>query len=211
MFLWDNRLLFAVVTALLALVSAGCGSSNSSHNLSQAQAQAVSQELTQAVEQALGNTFSAPAESSSHSHVAEALNGIRPESASSCLGGSTINCTVNTSATCPQGGAVSVTGAITGTLSNGTGSVDATLAVTPDGCMVDGLTLNGAPNVAFSTDFNVTSDNLDFPVTATSNGGISYGPNPSGTCTVNVTFKVNSLSSCSVTGNVCGQSVNGSC
>ena len=213
MFHRSNYAALCLVTGVLALVSVGCGSKSSTSNLSQAQAQAVSQELVQAVEQALNNEFSASAgaQSSTHSRLAEAFASIHPESASSCLTGSTIDCTFTSRASCPQGGTVSVSGTIDGTLNNGNGSVDATLSATPDGCGVDGLTINGDPDVAFATDFNITSDNVDFPITATTTGGISYGPNPSGSCTVNLTFTLNSLSSCTVTGSVCGQSVNGSC
>ncbi|MGA9528399.1 MAG: hypothetical protein WBS24_09805 [Terriglobales bacterium] len=204
-----------IAVALLALVCTGCGSSHtsSSNNMSQAQAQAVSQELVQAVEQALNNAFSgsAWAKSPTHSPLAEALSSIRPEDSSPCTIGSSIDCTINSSASCPQGGTVSVSGSIDGTLNNGSGSIDTTLTVTPNKCALDSVVINGDPDVAFTSDFNFTNDALDFPITATTNGGISYGPNPSGSCTMNVTITINSATSCSVTGSVCGQSVNGSC
>jgi len=202
-----------IAVTILAVVSASCGGSSQSNNLSQGQAQAVSQELVTAVEQALTAEFSTDgAQSPAKSRMAEALaDTTHPESPSSCLTGSTIDCPIDTTITCPQGGTVSVSGAITGTLNNGSGSIDAAITVAPDGCKVDSLTINGNPNVAFASDFNVSNDNLDFPVTATTDGGISYGPNPSGSCTLNVTVTINSFSSCSVSGTVCGQSVSGSC
>jgi hypothetical protein len=202
-----------VLIAVLALVCAGCGSSNTSSNLSQAQAQAVSQQLVQAVEQALNGAFTSTAEAkpSAHSPLAQAFAGIRPQDSPSCTIGPTIDCTINGSASCPQGGTVSVTGTIDGTLNNGSGSIDTTFTITPTKCALDSLVINGDPSVALASDLAFTNDALDFPVTATTSGGISYGPNPSGSCTINFSITVNSTTSCSVTGSVCGQSVNGSC
>jgi hypothetical protein len=48
-------------------------------------------------------------------------------------------------------------------------------------------------------------------VSLTEEGGISYGPNPSGSCSLNTTYTINSVSSCTITGTVCGQSVSGTC
>jgi hypothetical protein len=50
-----------------------------------------------------------------------------------------------------------------------------------------------------------------FPLTLSEAGGISYGPHPSGSCQLNVTYTINSLSSCTASGTVCGQSVSGNC
>lgn len=215
MFRTGSYLSSCVAVAILALLCAGCGSSNTStsSNLSQAQAQAVSQQLIQAVEQAMSNAFpsSAGAKSSAHSPFAEAVAGIHPENSSSCTIGSSTDCTISASASCPQGGTVSVSGTIDGTLNNGSGSIDASFTVTPSKCGLDSLVINGDPNVAFASDLNFTNNALDFPVTATTNGGISYGPNPSGSCLINVSITVSSTTSCSVAGSVCGQSVSGSC
>jgi len=214
----NNHSWWLIAVAILAVMGASCGGGSQNNEMSQAQAQAVSQELVTAVEQALTAEFStagagsSPAQSSAKPGIAKGLaDRIQPDGPVSCLTGSTINCTINGTATCPQGGSVSVSGSITGTLNNGSGSVDTSLTATPAGCVVDNLTINGDPNIAFTTDFNVTDDNLDFPVTATTDGGISFGPNPSGSCTLNVTVTINSFSNCSVSGKVCGQSVSGSC
>lgn len=70
----------------------------------------------------------------------------------------------------------------------------------PTNCSVSNLTINGAPNVSVATQINFAASQVQFPVTATEGGGISYGPNPSGSCTVNVSLTLNSLTSCTVTG-----------
>jgi hypothetical protein len=62
---------------------------------------------------------------------------------------------------------------------------------------------------------NFTNNVPSYPITLTEAGGISYGPNPSGSCIVNVTISIgnalNPVTSCTITGTICGQSVNGSC
>jgi len=83
--------------------------------------------------------------------------------------------------------------------------------ITPTNCSVDNLTINGNPNVMLATTLNFQKSMIQFPVTLMETGGITFGPNPSGSCSLNVTATVNSLTSCTITGTVCGQSVSGNC
>ncbi|PYX69288.1 MAG: hypothetical protein DMG78_22470, partial [Acidobacteria bacterium] len=72
-------------------------------------------------------------------------------------------------------------------------------------------TFNGNPNVTFATQFNLQNYGLEFPITFSGIGGISYGPNPTGNCSINVKATATSATSCSVSGSICGRSVSGSC
>jgi hypothetical protein len=215
-------LCLTVFAALLSILCSGCGGNSSSMNnsMSQAQAQAVSDQISQAIAQALGTTVPAiaPATSDARPSLSTAVGHIRPDESGGCTPTSTgQNCNFPISLTgypCgAQGGTISVTGDFSGTLNNsGAGSISGQLAITPAECSVSNLVLNGDPSIDVSGQVNFSNDETPvFPVTFTETGGISYGPNPSGTCQLNATYTINSLTSCTVTGTVCGQSVNGSC
>jgi hypothetical protein len=204
------------VVALLVLVGAGCGGSSMSHTMTPAQAQAVSQEFATAVAAAMQSAATnIPVSSTEHRSLAAAIKDIHPDTTMpDCTSTPTsemCNIPVSANAACPGGGTIGVTGNFDFTLSNGSGSDSAMLTVTPTNCSVDNLTINGNPNVTVSTQLNFQKDAIVFPVSLMETGGITFGPNPSGSCSVNVTATINSLSSCTITGTVCGQSVSGSC
>lgn len=203
--------------ALLAFLSTGCGSSSKNENLSQAQAQAISQQVTSTLQSALNaaltsSGYSAPRENPPSLSVI--LHDAQPQQASDCTttnGVTNCNVPISFSGPCPGGGTISVAGTFELTLNSaGAGSDTAAITVTPSNCSVDNLTINGAPSIALSLNDTIANDS-PFPLSLTESGGISYGPNPSGTCTLNVMLSASSVSSCTVTGTVCGQSVNGSC
>jgi len=85
------------------------------------------------------------------------------------------------------------------------------LTITPSACSVSGLTLNGDPSITVNGQINFSQTAPLFPITLSETGGISYGPNPSGSCQVKVTYTVSSATTCTVTGSACGQPVNGPC
>jgi hypothetical protein len=226
----NGSLCLTVVAAALSILCSGCGSSsnNSSmpnNSMSQAQAQAVSAEISQAMAQALGGAIpsSAPAASGTQPSLAAAVRDIRPDtSGSGCTSTATgQNCNLPISlidypCNGTQGGTISVTGDIDGTLSDaGAGSVNGQFTITPANCSVSNLIINGDPSITVAGQINFTAnENPVFPITFTETGGISYGPNPSGSCQVNATYTINSSNSslsCTVSGTVCGQSVSGSC
>ncbi|MGA9758951.1 MAG: hypothetical protein WBQ51_11340 [Candidatus Sulfotelmatobacter sp.] len=209
-----------VAVALLLILCVGCGSSNSkNNNMSPAQAQAVAQQFSRALTQAVSGAVSATATSDDRPSLSTAVNGIHPDALPGCTSTSSgQNCNIPISLTnypCggPQGGTISITGDVDGTLNNnGSGSLNAQLAITPANCSVSNLTVNGDPSINVGGQINFTNDETPvFPVTFTEAGGISYGPNPSGSCQLNVTYTVNSSLSCTISGTVCGQSVSGSC
>ncbi len=215
-----------VVATMLLVLCGGCGSSsaNSSNNsMSSAQAQAVTDQVVQALTQALASTFPSnlPAANDVHPNLSTVVRNIGPNVSSGCTSTATgENC--NWPISLPyypcvspgggQEGSISVTGDIDGTLNNsGSGSVSADITITPTNCSVSNLIINGDPSISIASQINLTGTALSFPIIFTETGGISYGPNPSGSCQINATYTMNSLSSCTVSGTVCGQSVSGSC
>jgi hypothetical protein len=209
---------------LLLLLSASCGSSGSpaNQNMSSAQAQAVSQQIVTTLQGALSASLPSglTATPAAHPSLSTIIREARPaESSSDCTGditGETCNIPVSYSGACPGGGTMAVAGNFDFTLNNsGDGSDSTTLTITPTNCSVSNLTINGDPDITLATKLNFQDDQVVFPFSLTEGGGISYGPNPSGSCTLNVTLTVASTGSsgisCTVTGTICGQSVAGSC
>jgi hypothetical protein len=218
-------LCLTVVATMLLILCLGCGSNSNSgmsnNSMSQAQAQAVSTQLSQALTQALGNAVpsSVPASTDARPSLSAVVRDLHPDTFSGCTSTATgENCNFPislTDAPCngPSGGTISVTGDIDGTLNtSGSGSVSANLTITPADCSVSNLIVNGNPGVTVAGQINFTDNETPtFPITFTETGGISYGPNPSGSCQLNATYTINSSLSCTVSGMVCGQSVSGSC
>lgn len=211
--------LLTVAFPAILTFSSSCGggsSTSTSNSMSQAQAQAVSQQVFTTLGQALTSALTADAATSTKElpSLAAALAHFHPDEASGCtssLNGESCNFPVNFTGTCPGGGTIAVGGTITGTLNNsGAGSLTADLTITPDSCSVSNLVISGDPGITVTTQINFTNTSVEFPVDATITGGISYGPNPSGNCQLNVTTTVSSETSASYTGTVCGQSVSGS-
>ena len=223
---------FALVTAgLLFSVACGGGSSRMNQNLSAAQAQAVSQEIASALEVALQASITPAAVQRQPRNFAETFNGklesdraaaeARPDATSGgCVtsaNGTSCNFPVSYSGSCPQGGTIGVTGDFSFTLDNsGNGSDSSTLTVTPTNCDTPGatassVTFNGDPNITLATQVNFQNFAPVYPITATETGGISYGPNPTGSCSLNATLTITSSQTCTVSGTICGQTLSGDC
>jgi hypothetical protein len=211
-----SRLPKSIAVAILALaplLPTSCGSSN--HNaISNAQAQAISQEFVSAAGSAMTGQFYGGGSGAVHASLSKIIRGSRPEASSGCTvnpSGQTCNFPIAYTGSCPGGGTISVSGDFDLTLNDsGTGSDSSTLTIMPTNCVVSDLTINGDPGVTLATTLGYNNDIFDFPVTMNESGGISYGPHPSGNCTVNVSLTLQQ-NSCSVTGTVCGHSVNGGC
>jgi hypothetical protein len=199
------------------LITVGCGGSTHTDTLSAAQAQAISQQVVQAAAQAVANAIHLPLPALEQPPVrmSEAIGGIHPDQSLSCMSnptGETCDFPISASGPCSKGGTISVTGDIQGTLNNsGSGSLAAQVTITPANCAVSNITFNGDPNISIAGQINFTNMGPTFPITLMEGGGITYGPNPSGTCQLNVTYSINSVSSCMATGTVCGQPVSGKC
>jgi len=212
-----TSLCLIVVATMLTILWVGCGGgSSSSNNMSQAQAQAVTTEVSEAVAQALASAFGLnPAGKIARPSLSAVVRDISPNQASGCTptaNGEDCNWPIAESGPCPQGGTIAVAGDINATLDNsGDGSVNSQLTVTPTNCGVSSLVINGDPNIGVGLQMSFTDLAPVFPITLSEDGGISYGPNPSGSCKFDVTYTVTSETSCTITGTACGQSVNGSC
>jgi hypothetical protein len=201
----------------LILITPSCGGgSSSTQTISAAQAQAVSQQVITTLQGALNSALSSlPATRTAHPSLAKTMSEAHPDGSSDCTissSGESCDIPVSYSGTCPGGGTIDVSGNFDFSLnSSGDGSDNTTLTVTPTNCSVSNLTINGNPDITLATQLSFQDDAPVYPITLTEGGGITYGPNPSGSCSVNVTVTVSSQTSCSVSGSVCGQSVAGSC
>lgn len=212
-----RKILSSLLFTVAGMMCAGCGSPSHSDTLSAPQAQAISQQVSHAVAQALSNA------SASHPLLAEpsarglstALSDIRWDQSSACAvsaTGQSCDFPLSASVPCPGGGTLSVSGDIHGMLdSSGTGSFDAQIMIIPAKCTVSNVTFSGDPAITIAGTVNITNAAPAFPATLMEGGAISFGPNPSGSCQLNVTYTLNSPTSCTATGTVCGKPVNGSC
>lgn len=204
-----------VALVVVSLLCLNCGSSPKNQTLSAAQAQAFSQELFTALGGAITSGFQMPITNDETRHLSEIMQGIRASQSNGCTvtnTGESCNIPITYSGACPNGGTIAVSGNFTYTLNSaGDGSDSTTLTVTPTNCVVSNTTYNGNPNVTVATQFSFQNDAPLYPITFTESGGISFGPNPSGSCSLSVNVSVTSATTCSVTGNICGQSVNGTC
>jgi hypothetical protein len=228
MFRIQRNQYLTVFAVLLVILCLGCGNSNngmSNNSMSQAQAQAVTNQVGQALTQALTITFPSnpfavkdarPSLAGAVGNIANTSNGCtstsgRGESCNFPI--SLMNYPCGPQAQGGTYGTISVTGDVDGTVSSsGAGSLNAQITITPTDCLVSNLSINGDPSIQVAGQINFTANETPvFPVTFTETGGISYGPNPSGSCQVNATYTINSSLACTVSGTVCGQTVSGTC
>lgn len=203
---------FAAIVAL-AIIMIGCGSSIKSNSLTQAQAQAVASAVSTGVSQSVEAAFGA--------REFKPVNGVahieQPEPRSSSFNctttptGESCSATVDSTYSCPAGGTIAVSGNVSGTFSGTSGSAQEQITATPASCVVDGLTINGDPSITVAGQINISNSLPVFPITATETGGVSFGPNPSGSCTFNVSVSVSSSLACTISGTACGQTLNGGC
>jgi hypothetical protein len=208
------RITCAISTLILvSLMLMTCGGS-SHNNVSPAQAQAISAELFSALNSAIVAGTPGAASTGARPSLGETVERARAQSSQCTVtnSGESCNIPITFQGPCPGGGTIQVAGDFMYTLDNsGNGSDSSTLTVTPSSCVVDNLTLNGDPNVTFATAFNLQNNALAFPLTFSGMGGISFGPNPAGSCSINVKATATSLTTCSVSGSICGRSINGNC
>jgi len=217
----DSQRFFSIsaiaLLIIVALVSLSCGGSSSTPTgFSSAQAQAISQELSIATSSALAAGLAQPGGSASRPpSLARILQSIPQTQSSGCTfsdNGESCDIPITYTGNCPAGGTITVTGDLIYTLDNsGNGSDSSSLVLTPTNCSVSNITVNGDPNVAVTSNLSFQDFALSYPTTFSETGGISYGPNPSGSCSLSVKFTATSATSCTITGSICGQSVSGSC
>jgi hypothetical protein len=211
-----HSLLCLTVISFLAVLMLGCGSHNSMpNNLTAAQAQAIATALSNGASQAMTGAFGVASTRTGVNamrRVEPAAPNVVTTTCTATSGGEMCTWPISSTFNCPGGGTMPITGMIAGTLSStGDGSVAAQIAATPTNCSVDGLVLNGDPEVDIAGQINFSGSAPVYPVTGTETGGVKYGPSPSGSCQLNLTYTVNSNLSCTVTGTACGHSISGNC
>lgn len=208
---------WSVILAITFVVGGSCGGGSRPQSISPAQAQAVSQEVLTSVQGALAAALSSglSAGSAEHPSLAKIVQEARSAQPSDCVisaNGQSCNIPVSYTGPCPAGGTIAVSGNLDFTLNNsGDGSDKATLTITPTNCVVSSLTINGNPDVTVASQIDFQNDALEYPIAFAEGGGVTYGPNPAGSCALKVTLTVNSATSCRISGTACGQTLQGSC
>jgi len=185
---------FAIVFAAGCLLfSSACGSSSqSSQSLSMAQAVAISSQMQQGLSASVTSITT-----------------------TTCPKGSTAQfCTTGT-VPCSGGGTIAITSDLSGSLGNdNSGQIGGTITAVPTNCTVSGsnLVINGDPGIVFDSTVDISAGQLT-SMTATETGAISYGPDPTGICQLDVTNTVSfgKNMSCTFSGTVCGQTIDASC
>lgn len=215
--------LIAVTLTILGTL-AGCGGggngNSNANNLTQAQARqvgtTVSNNVSKALASALGNA-AVPLDITTRDNMLVALqrdNGqadavSKPEDVT-CNGS---NCTVSGSYNCPDGGSILVSGNFSG---SGT-SASGTFTETPSSCSDGTLVINGNPDITVG--LQGKDNGITTTVNLTIGGGVSFSPVqagqfPTGSCSFNVTASVSvndssgSVTSSSISGSICGQTIN---
>jgi len=215
-------ILVAVLSALTGCgVSGGGGGNGGGNTLTQPQAQQVGTSISNDLSNALASALSSPAIPlgiSSRDHIRVGLqrkseaNTVRPDLVT-CSGS---NCTISGTYTCPDSGSIVVSGDLSAT----SNSASATITATPSNCSDGTVDISGDPNITVGLQ---SSDNgISTSVNVTISGGVSFSPVqagqfPSGSCSCNLTIRgtVNdsdhAVTACSLSGSICGQSINANC
>jgi len=207
-----------------ALLFVGCGgSSNSNSNpnhLTQSQAQQLGTEtVTDAIEalEDVAGQIPTSLDSGRKSSPLAALS--RNGKVSSAVTSQGVSCSGSTCTItsfvyrCVDGGTIT----INGSASESSSSASLSLTLTPASCSDGTLVINGNPNLTL--DAQATESGTTTTATASIDGDIAFSPVqtgqfPTGSCASNLSINVSisdstgSLTSCSVSGTVCGETVN---
>ena len=214
-------LIAVTLTILGSLAGCGGGGNGSSNaNLTQAQARqvgtTVSNDVSKALASALGNA-AVPLDISTRGNMLVALQRNNSQAAAvskpedvTCNGS---NCTVSGTYNCPDGGSILVMGNFSG---NGT-SASGTFTETPSSCSDGTLVIDGNPDVTVTVNGN--DDGVTTTVNLTIGGGVRFSPVqagqfPTASCSFKVTASVSvndssgSVTSSSISGSICDQTIN---
>lgn len=195
-----SSLRYLAVTAMMALAACGDDDAVGTDVLTEAQAaELASAVFSQGLFDALAVNYSQPAQMADGPQLA------------------TYTSTVETTASCPLGGQVALTGAVDVETDDetGAGTLDFGLTLTHSSCAVPGdqgsqFTLTGNPNLVFGFIANTTAEgfgSFDGDITGAVDFSTDYGE---GTCQITYEFSGEASEtsfSFSTNGNVCGHSV----
>lgn len=213
---------FTAVTLMVLGTLAGCGGGGngiSNANLTQAQARQVGATVSNDVSKALASAVGSPAvplDITTRDKMLVALqrnnsqaNAVSKPEDVTCSGST---CTVSGTFNCPDGGSILVSGNFTASGTSASGTFTETLTNCSDGTLIinDGKVTAGLQS---------TNDGMTTTVNVMINGNVSFSPVqagqfPMGTCSITVTAGVSvndssgSVTSSSISGSICGQTIN---
>jgi hypothetical protein len=204
------------------LLFVGCGSSNPNPNdLNTAQAQQLSGEV-------FVDVFGATADAVSQSIASEtghksSLLAVLPKDKSissvptpETISCSSSSCTITFTYTCLDGGSI----AVSGSASESGSTASMSLTETPTSCSDGILVINGNPNVTVKG--QVSDNGTTTSVSVSMDGDVTFSPVtagqfPTGSCksdlqiNASVSDSTDSLTSCSISGSMCGIAMNQNC
>jgi hypothetical protein len=119
-----------------------------------------------------------------------------------------VNVPISARTNCTVGGNIQVTGSMTGSIDDQTGSgvlsLEANETITDWQCIGD-YVMNGDPYISLAGTFSFLNGNLNSPAEMDMGGGFKWG---TGGCNINLTFLIYADGSGRVSGTVCNRSVN---
>jgi hypothetical protein len=227
--------LVCLIGIAVLLVACGGGSGVTDTQLTQAQATTVASAVTYGLAMSLSDAItSLPAFTTSKPSTITMANALRSHKSAGSVEGTPAAplaqsnpvscngsmCTVDYTYTCSGGGTTSISGSATDSVnsSSGNGAIGLNVRLTPNKCDLTEfqITMDGKPNVSLAFNANFSNFNPTFPLTVTEKGAIAFGPDstnspiPSGTCNINLSYSVDA-NNCSITGTMCGQTINTNC
>ena len=215
-----RKLSLTAATLMVLGTLAGCGGGNSiASNLTQTQARqvgtTVSNDVSNALASALGNA-AVPLDITTRANMLVALQRTNSQAGAvskpedvTCTGST---CNVSGTYSCPDGGSIMVSGSFMG---SGT-SASGTFTETPTNCSDGTIVIN---NGSVTAQVNGSNDGMTTKVSVMINGSVSFSPVqagqfPTGSCPINVTASVSvsdssgSVTSSSISGQICSQTIN---
>jgi len=206
----------AMMISLLVVV--GCGGTSSSatdgNAMSPAQADAFAKSLSLAATGSMAGLASLRADGSSDSLAsAEQQQGLALLNAAGVISCTTTSCVINepisARRTCTSGGAINVTGNISGTINNsGSGliSISATETITDWGCLPP-LIVNGDPYISLTGTFSFLNGAPSTQQHVGINGGIKWGTASAQSCQIHLDTNFNRDGTGRTTGTVCAHTI----
>ncbi len=208
MSLLSKALTFLLIGSVLLLVGCGSSSNPNPNHLTQTQAQQLGGEVFTDVFTAIAGDSGSGSDAVHKSGWPALLAKNKNHSYTQTPDASSSTYTY----TCPDGGTIAVSA------SSGNNSISVT--ATPASCSDGTLIFNGDPNITVNGTGNDNGTTTSVSITV--GGGVSFAPVttgafPTGSCKSNmqvsasVTDSSGSLASCSISGAICGYSMNQSC
>ena len=202
------KIMGAVAAIAIAASGASCGSSSSSggngSDMSESQAIAFSEQLSGVATNAMNNISA---------QVIKGLEADAFKSVQCSPDGST--CTYNIDFSygqnCTAGGRIAVTGNLSGTTSNGSGflQISAQETITDWQC-ITGYIINGDPYISLTGTFTFLNGAPSTQQSMSISGGFKWGTSAEESCQIQLSINFNANGGGTITGSVCGYTVNAS-